>query len=1127
MDVPKSLDCTLVDEQDLVSRYIGRKLSPEEAETFEEHYFGCERCWGEVKAGAEVRASLAPASSIRSRWRPFAIAAAIAFVAFGAALIVSRTGRRAGVGRIARSVTSLPYSHLQARLAGPFEALPPDTAFRGEDGPGELDLKAAALRAKQVARDRPSAEAHHAAGVGSLLLGEYDDAIVSLVEASREKNESDISTDLVAAYLARAHQRRARRETAGALEDVDAALKALRNAPDAQQHSLAALFNRALVLEASGLRREAAEAWKRYVERDPKSRWAAEAKAHLEALSQEPQSRLWEKERNRLERAALEGDQRTVREIVSRFHQPARLMVEDELLPGWGKAAISGQTEAADRNLRAARELGAALEERGDFLIGDSIAAIHEARGASLEALRNGHTTYGLARALYKKRAIREAIALFQRARTELAESPFSGLGTLALASCAYFESALERCSRILDELDRMPRAEKLRYPSLAAQSRWVRGLVQESRGQFSDAADSYGSALDVFTRLDETGNVATLNVMLAENLRYLGERSRAWNHRLDALVLMDRLGSSTKLPPALGEAERAAMRDGQLELALAFGNAQVESATALGDDVLTAEAHYERSLVHAARGNRPASRADLGEAREWCGRISEVTVRDRMTANIDAAEGETLAATEPGRAVEAFGNALRFFRSRQHHFRAADLLLRRGRLYESRPDTDLAVRDYLEGIRELESERAGVREEGYRISHFETAADLFDEAIGLLARRGEFSRAFDYSERKRARALLDTAGGLAGSIPRGSPLTSALLPAAIPESVALLEYVVLDDRLLLWAIVREGVRFVSVDVGRPRLEQLAKEIHGSLVRKSSQGDTAASELYSVLIRPAQEALRNADTLIIVPDGALHIVPFAALTDSSGRYLIERYRIGVAPSATIYVNCLARDRALNSSTRQELLAIGNPAVDPLRFGKLPDLAAAGREAVRVASYYPGSETLTGKDATPRQFLHMAPRFDLIHFAGHAIVDPRSPALSGLILAPDPETSESGALHANRISLQRLGRVRLVILAACSTGEGQTLGTEGVLSLARAFLAAGVPAVVASLGLVQDFEASSLFEVFHKRLRKGDDAMTALREAQLTELSSTETPSSWATFTVFGGVRHRKEVRDAS
>ena len=64
-----------------------------------------------------------------------------------------------------------------------------------------------------------------------------------------------------------------------------------------------------------------------------------------------------------------------------------------------------------------------------------------------------------------------------------------------------------------------------------------------------------------------------------------------------------------------------------------------------------------DRGLVHAARGNRPASRADLGEARKWCGRISEVTVRDRMTANIDASEGETLAADDPGRAVEAFGS--------------------------------------------------------------------------------------------------------------------------------------------------------------------------------------------------------------------------------------------------------------------------------------------------------------------------------------------------------------------------------------------------------------------------------------------------------------------------------------
>jgi CHAT domain-containing protein/TolA-binding protein len=1144
MDEVKAIDCGYVQDHDLVKSYLGGGFSEEEAEAFEAHYFACDRCWEEVNTANQIRAATTSANSrrdtgvrvrypprvARPQWRALALAAAVAVALFGGGLIYLRSQNENGLRALAAAAGEMPFRRVEARLAGPFRHLPLEPVTRGANEASlPLDLRRAALDSQKRAEDHPTAESLHAAGLGHLLVGELDQAIATLEEARKlAPNDPVLLNDLAAAHLARAQQKIRLGASASAIPDFESALEAtaaaLKEDPDAPE----ALFNRALVLEANGLRTQAAETWRRYLKKDSDSPWALEAQAHLKALSEETESRVWEKERPRLERAALAGDRSTLHEILSRFQQPARLMAEDRVLPEWADAAMKGDLQDAARSLRLAVGISTALGENGDFLLADSARAIQHARGSSLESLITGHSAYGQAREEYKRGATQDATELFQKARIALVDSPFRSLAVLGLASCAYFKNDLERCSSLLGEIERPPKSDEFRYPSLVAQTRWVRGLVQESRGDLGEAVASYGSALDGFVQLKETGNVAALNVLLAEDLRYLGERKRAWEFRREAILRLGKIGGSTKLPPALGEAAHAALKENHVELALAYGNEQLDVARQLRNQALIAESFHERSRTYLARQDTEAAIKDLQLARLACDRISEVSVRDRMLANISAADGEAAAEKDQVGAINSFSYALEFFRSRQHHFRVADLLLKRGRLYAERQESTLALGDFLAGIDELESERAAVREEDLRISHFETAAALFDEAIGILSRRGDFAGAFDYSERERARSLLDATGKLMTAGPRMSPLTSTLVPPLMPEHVAILEYVLFDDRLLLWIVRRDGVRSVQISVPRARVEQLASRLRDSVLHASTANTAAGSELYSFLIKGADEYLRGAETLVFVPDGALHAVPFAALVDPGGRYLIERYRIGVSPSTTVYLNSLARQRLLDAPSPPRLLAVGNPTIDPKHFAGLPNLAAAGQEAIRVASYYPRSETLTAARATPRRFLELAPGFDVIHFAGHAVVDPDSPALSALILAADPASGDSGALYADRISSRGLGRVELVILAACSTAEGLTLGTEGVLSLARAFLAAGVPAVVASLGPVGDSEANALFEVFHQRLRRGDDAMTALRNAQLTLLRERpERVTSWSAFEVIGGVGNRKGVGDVS
>jgi CHAT domain-containing protein len=200
-----------------------------------------------------------------------------------------------------------------------------------------------------------------------------------------------------------------------------------------------------------------------------------------------------------------------------------------------------------------------------------------------------------------------------------------------------------------------------------------------------------------------------------------------------------------------------------------------------------------------------------------------------------------------------------------------------------------------------------------------------------------------------------------------------------------------------------------------------------------------------------------------------------------------------------------------------VLAFGNPKFDPRVF-QLPDLPAAEREADAIADLYSHQKAVVRVDATDVALERMAPSSEILHFAGHAVVGRDAPQLSHLVLASDGRSD--GAVFASEIAHWKLPRTRLVILSGCSTGDGKLSATEGASSLARAFFAAGVPAVLSSLWAIDDSETADFFIAFHRRLAQGHPAAVALRETQMEWLGDTKPHahviSSWAAFQLFGG-----------
>jgi len=156
---------------------------------------------------------------------------------------------------------------------------------------------------------------------------------------------------------------------------------------------------------------------------------------------------------------------------------------------------------------------------------------------------------------------------------------------------------------------------------------------------------------------------------------------------------------------------------------------------------------------------------------------------------------------------------------------------------------------------------------------------------------------------------------------------------------------------------------------------------------------------------------------------------------------------------------------------------------------------------------------------------------VIHFAGHTIANAEFPFLSRLLLAPDSnERYGSGVLLASDVASYTFPNTRVVVLASCESAAGTYIEGEGFDSVARLFLDAGVPAVVASLWPVDD-DAMPLLINFHRELRRTLDAARALRAAQIAvvENSADRQPlRRWAGFRVVGGInglRFREERRD--
>lgn len=278
-------------------------------------------------------------------------------------------------------------------------------------------------------------------------------------------------------------------------------------------------------------------------------------------------------------------------------------------------------------------------------------------------------------------------------------------------------------------------------------------------------------------------------------------------------------------------------------------------------------------------------------------------------------------------------------------------------------------------------------------------------------------------------------------------------------------------------------------------------------------------QLQQLLIAPIADLLPTQPNahVIFIPQGNLFLVPFAALPDAQGKYLIEQHTIATAPSIQV-LNLLYRRQQKIKGVAKDMLIVGNPTMPSISWKpgeppqKLPQIPGAELEAKQIAAIF-HTQALTGDAATETAVVQKMPQARIIHLATSGGFNdlPGMEIPGAMVLAPSSQ--DDGLLTSEEILKLHLN-AELVVLSAGDTALGK-ITADGVIGLSRSFFAAGVPSVVGSLWSVSDSSTAFLMTEFYKKLSENPDKAAALRHAMLVTMKKYPNPFDWAAFSLIG------------
>jgi CHAT domain-containing protein len=1019
--------------------------------------------------------------------------------------------RRTNLGQLARLVGK--HRLTRARLTG-FEYAPCAADSSAEHLVRGLVCDSASANAWRKNEDKVSKFASevrvassgdaHLLGVWQLVWNSVDEAIASLRAAVRkDPQNAHAFNDLAVALTERAHEKDDPFSLIEAFVAADSAVRLDSTLKEAQ-------FTQALVLERLYLRTDAIAAWKRYLELDSRSAWANEARQHLALLRVPPQTA--QQVQDRWRRAISAKDSNAIRSLVAENRSDARVRIQENLNE-WGTALVKGDSAGGRQHLDVAHAIvGAFVALTGDSLERDAIAAIDHAAAekdaARTRALAEGHAALA-GTEMFNGTKFNGASTQIQDAERFLAngKSPMSAwarlVGGRALAN--------HRNSPSLAWLTWIRDSVPKRYVTLRSMAAQYQGFIYNNQGDYLHSVVAYDSALAENRTTDDPGVALRAGSWLAGAEDLIRGSDAGWRTRYVALAATRRFPG---FGPGLWSVFRSmaiAVPPDAPRLSLRFADEVARIARGMDDSKRVTYALRDQADLLARVGRMDSARSLVSAALDTARHLGDI----KLIADVKLVRAHVTLLSAPTEAERALREVIDEYGPVQFgtELPTAFVYLAQSRVGAGMMDSARAAFDSAAAL--LQKQRATIDNYAQREVFLDAARSVIDTIVAFHARENK-RRAFEYFEGTRSRVLLEELADKHSVSAAQRPVLGELQRRLRKDDVVA-SYAVLPNELLIWSITRDSVDLRRVSVSASELEELVNRFQQSLADDSAEPDSIAStRLYRLLVDSTQ--IQRHPNLIVIPDRWLHYVPFVALQDpANGRFLVYEHAVSYAPSATLLLSSLARPPQ-RFSRASRVLAVGNPAFSRQAFQQLRNLPEARGEASRIASLYTDRKLLVDSEATDAALERSAPGAEILHFAGHAVVARDAPQMSHLVLASDGRSS--GAVFSSAIAGWNLSRTRLAILSGCNTADGKLSATEGASSLARAFFAAGVPAVVSSLWAIEDDDTANFFVEFHRLLIQGETPSVALHETQIKWLddgrSSGRPVRSWAAFQLFGG-----------
>lgn len=736
-------------------------------------------------------------------------------------------------------------------------------------------------------------------------------------------------------------------------------------------------------------------------------------------------------------------------------------------------------------------------------------------------------------------------------------------------------------------------------------------GFLYDGLGEKAYALDYYEQALGIFRTMNHRWGIAEVEMVMAGIYYSSGDYNKALYYCQQSLDMFRVM--------VMPRYEAWMLRDiglihdtlGQKSEALKYFNQALAVAKSGQDQRYTAQTLNYMGRTYESLKDWPAAMNCYEQAL----RLSQIAsdgAGEAATlynlAHIAVARGTLEIALAHAEAALKISESLRT-KVKSHELRAAyfgtihqqfslyiDVLMR---LHQQRPNSGFDVmafeasergraRSMLEALAES---RAGIRQ-GVDENLLRRESKLQHQLNSIAERRIQLASAKASSAELAAVELELSEATTAyqqvqGEIRIASPRYSALVQPApltlakiqrqvLDNDTALLVFALGEEKSFAWLVTVDSMKSFELSA-RAEIENTARRIYANLTarnrrepdetlaqrrvritRDESEYLEASRELSSRLLGPIAKDL-HAKRLVIVSDGALQYLPFAALpvpSSTSGfRPLIADYEIVSLPSASVLAlmrdEVGARPRAPKSvailadpifdkddqrlsslnSRRSDVAHAGKSqlqTLDPSRralrdfeegFTRLP---FSGREAQAIMALVPNGEGMLAVGFRASRATALSPelsRYRYVHFATHGLLNSKHPELSGVFLSRFNELgkSQDGFLQLHDVYNLKLS-ADLVVLSACQTALGKDIRGEGIVGLTRGFMYAGAPRVVASLWQVDDAATADLMREFYSAmLTEGKRPAEALRAAQLRMSQQTQwsSPYYWAAFTLQG------------